>query len=74
MEFLFVLVICPIIVVTASLISTLLLKKWFIAPIATFTVFIILTFTVFGETFFFWTVVFTVLSAAVSATKRPMRK
>ena len=53
MEFLFVLVICPIIVVTASLISTLLLKKWFIAPIATFTVFIILTFTVFGETFFF---------------------
>ena len=74
MEFLFVLVICPIIVVTASIIGTMRLKKWFIAPIATFIVFTILTFTVFNETFFFWTVIFTVLSTAVSIIVRLMRK
>ena len=74
MEFLFVLVICPLIVVTASIIGTMRLKKWFIAPIATFIVFTILTFTVFNETFFFWAVVFTVLSTAVSFIVRLMRK
>ena len=74
MEFLFVLVICPLIVVTASIVGTSLFKKWFIAPIATFTVFTILTFTVFNETFFFWAVVFTVLSTAVGLGVQLMRK
>ncbi|MGM9949066.1 MAG: DUF2651 family protein [Lysinibacillus sp.] len=74
MEFLFVLVICPLIVVIASVIGTFLFKKWFIAPIAIFAVFTILTFTIFYETFFFWTVVFTVLSTAVGLSVGLMRK
>ena len=66
MEFLLVFVICPTLVVTASIIGSVLLKKWFVVPVITFVVFTILTFTVFNETFFFWAVAFTVLSAIIS--------
>ena len=66
MEFLLVFVICPLLVVTASVIGIILLKKWFVVPVITFIVFTVLTFTMFNETFFFWAVAFTVLSAIIS--------
>ncbi|KGR84944.1 DUF2651 family protein [Lysinibacillus odysseyi] len=66
MEFLFVLIICPLVVVLASITGSFLFTQWFIVPILTFIVFTILTYTVFNETFFFWAVIFTVLSIIVS--------
>ncbi len=66
MEFLFVLIICPLVVVLVSITGSFLFKQWFIVPILTFIVFTILTYTVFNETFFFWAVIFTILSIIVS--------
>ncbi|WP_332650410.1 DUF2651 family protein [Lysinibacillus sp. 54212] len=66
MEFIFVLLICPITVIIASIISYYLVKKWFLTPILTFIVFTILTFTRFNETFFFWVIIYTILSIIVS--------
>lgn len=74
MEFLFILFICPILVVTASIIGSYVFKKWFVAPIITFIVFTILTFAVFNETFFFWVVVYTTLSIIISLIERFRRK
>lgn len=66
MEFIFALFICPIIVIVASIIGYLLLKKWFVMPLLTFIVFTVLTFTYFNETFFIWVVVYTIISAVVT--------
>lgn len=66
MEFILVLLICPIAVIIASMIGYSLVKKWFVTPIVTFIVFTILTFTLFNETFFFWVVIYTILSIIVS--------
>ena len=68
MEFLLVLLICPIAVIIASIVGYSLMKKWFVTPIVTFIVFSILTFTLFNETFFFWVVIYTILSMIVSLT------
>lgn len=74
MEFLFVLIICPLIVVLLSIFGTFLFNKWFVPPIITFIVLTILTFTLFNETFFFWVIIFTSLSITVSLLGRGMRK
>ncbi len=74
MEFLFVFVICPVIIVTASIAGNFLFNKWFIVPLLTFIVFTILTFTIFNASFFFWAAVFTILSMIVSFTFRTKRK
>ena len=74
MEFLFVFVICPVIIVTASIAGNFLFNKWFIVPLLTFIVFTILTFTIFNASFFFWAAVFTILSMIVSFTSRIKRK
>ena len=66
MEFIFVLLICPIAVMVASMIGYFLVKKWFVTPIVTFSVFTVLTFTLFNETFFFWVVIYTILSMIVN--------
>lgn len=74
MEFLFVLVICPLIVVLLSIFGTFLFNKWFVPPIITFIVLTILAFTLFNETFFFWVIIFTNLSIITSLLGRGMRK
>lgn len=74
MEFLFVLIICPLIVVLLSIFGTFLFNKWFVTPIITFIVLTILTFTLFNETFFFWVIIFTSLSIIASLLGRGMKK
>ncbi|MBD8035986.1 DUF2651 family protein [Solibacillus sp. A46] len=74
MEFLLVFLILPIIIYTVSSISYLLFKKWFIAPLIVFSVLTILTFTTFGETFFFWVIIFTIFSIITSIMNTIKRK
>ncbi|WP_010098878.1 DUF2651 family protein [Ornithinibacillus scapharcae] len=64
----------PTIVVLSSIVGIFLFKKWFVMPLLTFVVFIILTFTVFNESFFIWVVVYTVLSAIVSLIAKSIKK
>ena len=71
MEFLFVLLICPIVVLTGT---SLLVKKWFVMPIVTFIVFTILTVTIFNETFFIWAIIYSLLSLIVSLTMKYKRR
>lgn len=71
MEFLFALIICPIVVLLAT---RLLVKKWFVMPIVTFIVFTILTVTVFNATFFIWAVMYSLLSLTVSLTMKYKRR
>lgn len=66
MEFLLVLLVCPIAVLTASMIGYVIFKKWFVIPIITFILFTTLTYTVFNESFYFWVIVYTILSIVVS--------
>lgn len=70
MEFLFVLLICPIVVLLATRIIYHLVKKWFVMPTVTFIVFTILTVTVFNATFFIWAVMYSLLSLTVSLTMK----
>lgn len=74
MEFTLVFVLCPIIVLVASIIGYLVVKKWFILPLLTFIVFTILTFTVFNESFFFWVVFYTILSLIISFIMKAITK
>lgn len=74
MEFLLVLFICPIIVLTVSIIGYLVTKKWFVVPTITFILFTVLTFTVFNKTFFFWVLVYTILSIIVSLIMKFIKK
>jgi len=66
MEFILVLFICPTAVLFATIIGTLLIKKWYIMPLFTFILFFILTFTVFNSTFLIWVWIYTILSLVVS--------
>ena len=74
MEFILVFFICPITVLTVSMIGYQIIKKWFVIPIVTFIVFTILTFAVFNETFFFWVVVYTILSIVISLIMKYIKK
>lgn len=66
MEFLFVLIICPFLVIIATKIVARMFHSWLIAPIVTLILFTVLTFTVFNASFFVWTIVFTALSLGLS--------
>nr|WP_106779243.1 DUF2651 family protein [Lysinibacillus timonensis] len=74
MEFLFVFLICPIIVHASTIIGFFIFRKWFVMPILTFVVLTILTFTIFNETFLFWVVVYTILSVIISLILKFNRK
>lgn len=64
-EFFSVFFLYPLIVIIASIIGYKLFKKWIIMPLSTFVVFIILTFTIFNQSFFIWVIVYTLLSLVV---------
>ncbi|WP_102275603.1 DUF2651 family protein [Cytobacillus massiliigabonensis] len=66
MEFQFVLLIFPAMVIVASIIGIFLFKKWFVVPALTLIVFTFLLFTVFNESFLIWVVVYTILSVIIS--------
>lgn len=68
MEFALVLIIFPVSTMLLSMIITGLGKKFYIMPIITFIVFLILTHTVFNQSFFIWTIVYTIMSLVVSIT------
>ncbi|UOY93103.1 YbeF family protein [Ectobacillus sp. JY-23] len=66
MEFLLVLFIFPILVVGASIAGYIILKKWYVVPLAVFGFFLMLTLILFNTTFFFWVFVYTALALLVS--------
>ncbi|MBS4534439.1 DUF2651 family protein [Clostridium sp. D2Q-14] len=68
MEFTLVLIIFPVAVILLSMIVTGIVKKFYIMPIITFLIFLILTYTVFNESFFIWVIVYAILSLIVSVT------
>lgn len=74
MEFVLVLVIFPIVVVVASGIGFLLVRKWFVMPLLTFLVFAVLMITVFNESFLIWLVLYTFISLTVSFSLKFLRK
>ncbi|WP_191561070.1 DUF2651 family protein [Metabacillus idriensis] len=74
MEFVFVLIICPIIVIVLSAASCFLLKKWYIMPIAVLILCSVLTFTLFNDSFFIWVIVYTILSIVVSLIVKFIKK
>ncbi|ELK44349.1 UNVERIFIED_CONTAM: DUF2651 family protein [Halobacillus marinus] len=65
-EFTIVFLLCPLMVLAASVIGHAVFHKWAVMPTAVFVVFTILTFTVFNSSFFIWVMVYTVLSIIVS--------
>nr|WP_286672856.1 DUF2651 family protein [Anaeromonas gelatinilytica] len=67
-EFTLVLIIFPVAVILLSMIVTGIVKKFYIMPIITFLIFLILTYTVFNESFFIWVIVYAILSLIVSVT------
>lgn len=74
MEFILILFLCPLAVVIASIIGFLLIKKWYVMPTVTLILFTILAFTVFNETFFFWVIVYTIISIIVSLFIKVIKK
>ena len=56
----------PVLVAVFSLAGTLKLRKWFIMPILTLVVFLVVTFVVYNDSFLIWTAAYTVLAALVS--------
>ena len=74
MEFILILFLCPLAVVIASIFGFLLIKKWYVMPTVTLILFTILTFTVFNETFFFWVIVYTIISIIVSVFIKVIKK
>ncbi|MCM3442918.1 DUF2651 family protein [Metabacillus halosaccharovorans] len=74
MEFFLVLLICPFIVLVASIIGFILVRRWFVMPLLTLVVFTILTFSVFNESFFILVVVYTIISFIVSLIMRFIKK
>ncbi|MBS4538645.1 DUF2651 family protein [Clostridium sp. D2Q-11] len=68
MEFILVLMIFPAIIIFLSMIATLITKKFFILPIITFITFLVLTYTIFNDTFLIWVIIYTALSLIVSVS------
>lgn len=74
MEFILVLFIIPIIVIAVSIFGYILLKKWFVVPVVTFLVFIVLMLAVLNETFFIWVVIYTIISIIISLIMKLFKK
>ncbi|MFC5772799.1 DUF2651 family protein [Ectobacillus antri] len=66
MELLFAIFFYPILVIILSIIGYNLTKSLFIMPTLTFLVFSVLTLTILNSTFFFWVVIFTIISFITS--------
>lgn len=65
-EFIFALLVCPLLVFIFSVIGTRITKTYYVMPIITFAVFLILAVTVFNRSFFFWVGMYSIFSFLVS--------
>ena len=58
--------ILPLLIVIVSIFGYAWFKQWTVMPLLTFIVFTILTFTLFNDDFFVWTLLYTILSLTTS--------
>ncbi|WP_020059217.1 YbeF family protein [Bacillus sp. 123MFChir2] len=65
-EFIFVLFVCPLLIFILSVIGTRITKTYYVMPIITFAIFLILAVTLFNRTFFFWVGMYSIFSFLVS--------
>ncbi|WP_440602720.1 YbeF family protein [Bacillus sp. GB_SG_008] len=65
-EFTFVLFVCPLLVFIFSVIGTRITKTYYIMPIITFAIFLIVAVTLFNRSFFFWVGMYSIFSFLVS--------
>ncbi|MEH6889996.1 YbeF family protein [Bacillus sp. JJ864] len=65
-EFIFALLVCPLLVFIFSVIGTRITKTYYVMPIITFAIFLILAVTLFNRSFFFWIGMYSIFSFLVS--------
>ncbi|MGI0533467.1 YbeF family protein [Bacillus pfraonensis] len=65
-EFIFVLFICPLLIFIVSVIGTRKTRTYYVMPIVTFAIFLILGVTLFPPSFFFWVGMYSIFSFIVS--------
>ncbi|PEA55281.1 hypothetical protein CON64_07760 [Bacillus pseudomycoides] len=65
-EFIFALLVCPLLVFIFSVIGTRITKTYYVMPIITFAIFLILAVTLFNRSFFFWVGMYSIFSFLVS--------
>ncbi|MDM5156066.1 YbeF family protein [Bacillus sp. DX1.1] len=65
-EFIFVLLLCPLLIFIVSVIGTRMTKTYYVMPIVTFAIFLILGVTMFSPSFFFWVGMYSIFSFIVS--------
>ncbi|MDM5189586.1 YbeF family protein [Bacillus sp. DX4.1] len=65
-EFISVLFICPLLIFIISVIGTRITKTYYVMPIVTFAIFLILGVTMFSPSFFFWVGMYSIFSFIVS--------
>ena len=58
--------ILPLLIVIVSIFGYVWFKQWSVVPLLTFIVFTMLTFTLFNDDFFVWTLLYTILSLITS--------
>ena len=66
MHVLIAIFILPLLIVITSILGYVWLKQWTIIPLLTFSLFTILTSTLFNDNFFVWAIIYTVLSLLTS--------
>ncbi|MBO1578753.1 YbeF family protein [Bacillus sp. XF8] len=65
-ELIFVLFICPLLIFIVSIIGTRRTRTYYVMPIITFAIFLILGVTLFTPSFFFWVGMYSIFSFIVS--------
>ncbi|WP_243523931.1 YbeF family protein [Bacillus pseudomycoides] len=65
-ELMFVLFICPALIFIVSVIGTRRTKTYYVMPIVTFAIFLIIGVTLFPPSFFFWVGMYSIFSFIVS--------
>lgn len=74
MHVLVTLFILPLLIIIASILGYVWFKQWAIVPLLTFILFTILTFSLFNDSFFVWTIIYTTLSLIISLIICQIRK
>ncbi|MEY8347416.1 YbeF family protein [Bacillus cereus] len=65
-EFIFVLFICPLLIFIVSVIGTRKTRTYYVMPIVTFAIFLILGVISFPPSFFFWVGMYSIFSFIIS--------
>ncbi len=56
----------PLLALITSIIGYIYFKRWIVMPLVIFLIFLLYMFTNYNKTFFFWVIVYTVISLIVS--------